>query len=171
MPPCTRARPLEARNEGRESSSAMHAGRKSRANRSRNGVGQWAASAPVGERRISTVLGELWRDEVVAENVAKRVQVPRNARVDDRERVVLTDAELEAFMARPDVHAELPAMAQVSRALGRAKTSDLHACDWAHGDTVHWLDAHVPRPKTKSGDRVALPDMLVPVPRAWLAVR
>jgi hypothetical protein len=43
----------------------------------------------------------------------------------------------------------------------------LHAWDWALVDTVHWLDAHVPRPKTKSGDRMALPDALVPVLRAW----
>ena len=86
--------------------------------------------------------------------------------MDDRERVILTDAEFEAFMACPDVHAELHTMALVSRTLGGARTSDLHAWDWAHVDTVHWLDAHVPRPKTKSGDRMALPDVLVPVLRA-----
>lgn len=63
--------------------------------------------------------------------------------------------------------AELQTMALVSRTLGSARTSDLHAWDWTHVDTVHWLDAHVPRPKTKSGDRMVLPDVLVPVLRAW----
>jgi integrase len=73
----------------------------------------------------------------------------------------------EAFMACPDVHPELHTMALVSRTLGGARTSDLHAWDWAHIDVLTWVDAHVPRPKTKSGDRMALPDVLVPVLRAW----
>ena len=76
------------------------------------------------------MLAELWRDEVLPENVAQRVQLPKNAPVDDRERVILTDAEFEAFMACPDVHAELHTMALVSRTLGGARTSDLHAWDW-----------------------------------------
>lgn len=58
-------------------------------------------------------------------------------------------------------------MALVSRTLGGARASDLHAWDWAHVDTAGWVDAHVPRPKTKSGDRMLLPDVLVPVLRAW----
>jgi integrase len=116
---------------------------------------------------VSTVLAELWRDEMLPENVAERVQVPKNAPVDRRERVVLTDAEFEAFMACPNVGAELHTMALVSRTLGGARTSDLHAWDWAHVDTVGWGDAHVPRPKTKSGHRMLLPDVLVPVLRAW----
>ena len=103
---------------------------------------------------ISTVLAELWRDEVLPENVAQRVQLPKNAPVDDRERVILTDAEFEAFMACPDVHAELHTMALVSRTLGGARTSDLHAWDWAHVDTIHWLDAcRAPRPRAATGWR------------------
>lgn len=113
------------------------------------------------------MLGELWRDEVVAENVARRVQVPKNAPVDDRERVVLTDDEFAAFMACPDVCAELHAMALASRTFGGMRTSDLHAWDWSHVDTTGWLDAHVPRPKTKSCDRIGLPEVLVPVLQSW----
>ncbi|HKO93009.1 MAG TPA: site-specific integrase, partial [Polyangiaceae bacterium] len=115
----------------------------------------------------STILGELWRDEVIPENAAARVRVPKGAPVNDRERVVLTDAEFQGFMACPDVHPELHTMALVSRTFGGARTSDLHAWDWGHVDTVNWIDAHVPRPKTKTKDRLALPDVLVPVLRAW----
>jgi hypothetical protein len=45
--------------------------------------------------------------------------------------------------------------------------SDLHAWDWSHIDRETWADAHVPRPKTKSSDRLALPGLLVPMLQAW----
>lgn len=116
---------------------------------------------------ISTVLGELWRDEVVSENVALRVLVPKNAATDDRKRVILTDAEFERFMAYPDVAPELHIMALVSRAFGGMRTSDLHAWSWEHIDLTTWLDAHVPRPKTNTRDRLALPAMLVAPLQTW----
>ncbi len=115
----------------------------------------------------STILGELWRDEVIAENPAARVRVPKGAPVDRRERVVLTDDEFEAFMACGDVDAELHTMALVSRTFGGMRTSDLHAWDWSHIDLVRWLDAHVPRPKTKTRDRLSLPEVVLPVLQAW----
>lgn len=115
----------------------------------------------------STILGELWRDEVIGENPAARVRVPKGAPVNDRERVVLSDAEFEAFMSCPDVGAELHTMALASRTFGGMRTSDLHAWDWAHVDTQAWADAYIPRPKTKSKDRLALPAVLVPVLQAW----
>ncbi|HEU4577968.1 MAG TPA: site-specific integrase [Polyangiaceae bacterium] len=116
---------------------------------------------------ISTVLTELWRDEVVSENVALRVLVPKRAAVDERQRVVLTDEEFERFMASPEVSQELHMMALTSRCFGGMRTSDLHAWDWSHVDTVNWLDAYVSRPKTKSRDRLALPELLVPPLQAW----
>lgn len=116
---------------------------------------------------ISTVLGELWRDEVVSENVALRVLVPKSAATDDRKRVILTDAEFERFMAYPDVSPELHIMALVSRAFGGMRTSDLHAWSWEHIDLTTWLDAHVPRPKTNTRDRLALPAMLVAPLQTW----
>src|SRR5450432_726563 len=116
---------------------------------------------------ISTVLAELWRDEVLPENAATRVRVPKAARVDDRKRIILSDAEFTAFMACPDLDHELRTMALVSRTFGGMRTSDLHAWDWGHVDTVTWLDAHVSRPKTKSSDRLGLPAVLVPELKAW----
>src|SRR4051812_41242144 len=116
---------------------------------------------------ISTVLEDLWRDEVIAENPAKRVRVPKGAHVDGRKRIILTDAEFNAFMACPDVTPELHTMAIVSRTFGGMRTSDLHAWDWSHVDTVTWLDAQVSRPKTKRIDRLALPAVLVPLLQVW----
>jgi integrase len=116
---------------------------------------------------VSTVLGELWRDEVIAVNPAAQVVVPKGAPCDDRERVVLTDEEFGAFMACPDITPELHMMALASRTLGGMRTSDLHAWDWAHIDTVNWSGARVPRPKTKTKDRLALPPVLIPVLQAW----
>jgi hypothetical protein len=48
---------------------------------------------------ISTVLGELWRYDMLPENVTKKVRVPKGAKVDKRERTVLTDEELVRYLA------------------------------------------------------------------------
>ncbi len=116
---------------------------------------------------VSSVLGELWRDEVLPENVAARVRIPKSARVDGRDRVILTDEEFARFMACRDVDGELHTMALVSRCYGGARTSDLHGWRWEQIDTVHWIDAHIPRPKTKTKDRIMLPPVLVPLLQAW----
>lgn len=116
---------------------------------------------------ISTVLGELWRDEVIAENPAKRVRVPKGAAVDTRPRVVLMDDEFAHFMACAEVSPELHVVALVSRCLGGMRTSDLHAWSWSNVDTVGWQWADVPRPKTASLDRLALPDVLVGPLQSW----
>lgn len=96
---------------------------------------------------------------------------PTNAKVDTRERVVLTDEEFAQFMSCPHVPAELHTLAMCSRTLGGMRTSDLHAWDWSHINTDTWTDAHVPRPKVAKSSRrqprLALPEMLVPVLQSW----
>jgi integrase len=116
---------------------------------------------------ISTVLEDLWREEQIPENVARKARVPKNAHVDERRRVVLADEEFGALMSSPHLGAELATMAYTSRTFGGMRTSDLHAWDWKHVDTGGWADAHVPRPKTKSSDRLALPASFLPVLQAW----
>jgi integrase len=116
---------------------------------------------------ISSVLDELWRDGVLAENPARRVRVPGAARVDGRPRVVLTDDEFARLVAWPPLTPELRCMFMSARCLGGARTSDLHAWDWHHIDTSTWASAWVPRPKTSTRDRLALPDVLVPALRNW----
>jgi integrase len=116
---------------------------------------------------ISGVLDSLWRYEVIPENPAKRVEVPKTAKVDDRPRVVLTDDEFSRFIAWPDLDPELRLMALTARCFGGMRTSDLHAWDWSHIDVHGWVHAHVPRPKTKTRDRLGLPRLIVPTLRAW----
>lgn len=116
---------------------------------------------------MSSIFQALWRDEIIAENPVARVLVPKNAKTDDRTRVLLSDDEFERFVRCPNVRAELHVMAFASRTFGGMRTSDLHAWDWKHIDTDTWFDAHVPRPKTKSGSRIALPSVLVPTLQAW----
>lgn len=116
---------------------------------------------------ISTVLGELWRDEVIAENPARRVRVPKGAAVDLRPRVVLSDDEFARFFACAEVSPELHIVALVSRTLGGMRTSDLHAWGWGNVDTVTWQWADVPRPKTETLDRLALPQLLVAPLQSW----
>jgi hypothetical protein len=83
---------------------------------------------------VRTVLAELWRDEVLPENVATRVRVPKAVRVDDRKRIILSDAEFTAFIACPDLDHEPRTKALLSRTFGGMRTNDLHARDWSrHG--------------------------------------
>jgi integrase len=116
---------------------------------------------------IGAVLDSLWRDEVVPENVARRVQIPDAAKRDRRPRVVLTDLEFARLMAWQDLSPPLRTMCMVSRYLGGMRTSDLHAWDWSHVDTVDWAAAEIPRPKTLTRSRLELPAPLVPILYAW----
>jgi integrase len=114
---------------------------------------------------ISAVLGELCADDVLPTNAALQLKVPEGAK-DERPRVVLTDDEFERFTVSCQ-DAELLVLAIVSRCLGGMRTSDLHAWDWRHIDLDGWETAHVPRPKTKSSERHALPAEVVPTLQAW----
>jgi integrase len=116
---------------------------------------------------ISGVFDQLWRDEVISDNPARRVKIPPGARDDDRPRIVLTDDEFARLAAWPMINPELRCLIMASRCLGGARTSDLHAWDWEHIDTVHWTSAHVPRPKTSSRDRLAIHDKFVQALRSW----
>lgn len=110
---------------------------------------------------VSTILHALWQDELVSENWALRCEVPKGARVDRRPRVVLTDEEFGLFQASPVVPSALKLMAFVSRALGGARTSELHALDWAQFDREAWKTVRIYRPKTKSHTFLAIPGVLV----------
>lgn len=116
---------------------------------------------------VSTVFQGLWREETVPENPADRVEVPSEAMDDDRPRVVLTDEEFATFVQAPEVADDLRLMALVSRCVGGMRTSDLHAWDWGHIDLATWRDAYIPRPKTATTDRLALPEPVVAPLQAW----
>lgn len=119
---------------------------------------------------ISSILNVLWQYEILPENPARRVKVPKNAKVDGRPRVILTNDEFAQFMAWPELDLELRTLALTARCFGGMRTSDLHAWDWNHVDTRNWVDAYVPRPKTKTKDRLGLPAMILPQLQAWWTV-
>ncbi|HMR08830.1 MAG TPA: hypothetical protein PKA88_23780, partial [Polyangiaceae bacterium] len=48
---------------------------------------------------VSAVLGELWRFDVLSENVCKKVKIPKTAKVDKRERAVIPDHKLAVYLA------------------------------------------------------------------------
>lgn len=101
---------------------------------------------------ISRILSTLRREGAVSHNVALGVELPEDAMVDDRPRIVLTDEEVLRFRRR-GFEAELDMMALFARDLGGHRTSDLHAADWEDFDTIGWQWCKVRRPKTDKDDR------------------
>lgn len=109
---------------------------------------------------IGAVLGDLWRGETLPENVVARVKVPK-AKVDTRERAVLTDEELLRYLAwhYPGTgHAmavlERQTMASLSRMSGGVRVGDLRALSWEALDTEQgqfrfgWASRKKTQPKT-----------------------
>jgi integrase len=123
----------------------------------------------------SAVFDELWRSEVIADNPVKRTPTIR-AKVDRRERAVLTDEELALYLAwrHPDERFHVfveqrQIMSLISRVLGGARTGDLHALTWQSFDLEHFAYAWVPRKKTERPQRMHIEPMLRPYLRAWSA--
>jgi len=143
---------------------------------------------------ISAVLGDLWRADLLPENVTARVKVPEaQAEPTQRakkERAVLTDEELARYLAweHPDQRQrmavlERQTMACVARMFGGLRTSDLHALVWGGFDLPKVLDdggtvggfaiGIAPRRKgaglAKGGrpQRLAVPEMLRPILADW----
>jgi integrase len=119
---------------------------------------------------IGGVLGELWRDEVLAENVAKRVRLALPASTIPP-RVVLSDEEFERLVTCHAVDLELRMLVLTSRCLGGMRASDLNAWDWRHVDLTGWVSAYVPRPKTDKSEagaaRHEIPGILRASLQAW----
>jgi integrase len=125
---------------------------------------------------VAAVLGELWRLDMIRENVCSKVRLPKNARVDRRERAVLTDGELAIYLGwqhpiekkrRPVV--ERQTMGCVSRMLGGQRKGDLYAVRWEMFDTedARFRWARVPRQKTARPQLLEVPEMLRPILRDW----
>jgi hypothetical protein len=126
---------------------------------------------------VGAVLGELWRADMLAENVTAKVRIPKHATVDRRERAVLTDEELVRYLAwchpsekRQEAVRERQTMACVSRMFGGLRLGDIKAIRWeaftiaADGTfETGW----VPREKTARDQLLEVPEMLRPILRDW----
>lgn len=116
---------------------------------------------------LQAVFDTLWRADQVTENPVAKVRVPKHAREDDRPRQLLTDEELARFVTCEAAPLSLRTMALVSRVLGGARTSDLHAWKWEHIDTAAWAIAKIRRPKTRGLSILELPETLKPWLQRW----
>jgi len=121
-------------------------------------------------------------DEIIASSPVARVRIPK-AKIDRRERAVLTDTELAIYLAwaHPLKHHQLAVlerqtMSALARMFGGLRTGDIHALNWGHFD-ITTDDAGEPlglftwgmalRRKTARPQRIAVPDSLRPILRDW----
>jgi integrase len=126
---------------------------------------------------IDSVLGTLYSDDELQENVCKRIKFAKAFGAVQRvipPRIILTDAEFARFAMHYlalDKIPEVVVMAIASRFLGGMRTSDLHAWLWEHIDTRTWATSYVPRPKTDKDEddssRHAIDHQLAHVLRRW----
>ncbi len=124
---------------------------------------------------VSAVLGSLFEDEILKENVCARVSSPKGV-TDRRERAVLEDDELAIYLAweHPDESHRLgvlerQTMACISRLFGGARIGDIRALRWEHLDTQggRFAAGYALRKKTARPQLLEIPEMLRPVLRDW----
>lgn len=97
---------------------------------------------------ISQILGQLVREGVLEVNCARGLRLPKSARTDTRERMMLSDAQVLAFQEARGFARELDMMVLFSREIGGHRTSDEHAAAWQDMDLEHFAWMKVRRPKT-----------------------
>src|SRR5690606_11661986 len=116
---------------------------------------------------VSHVLGKLWRSDIVPENVCRKVQIPKDAHVDQRYRVVLTLEELRRYLewqhpveSRRRAVVERQTMACLALLLGGQRWGDVRATRWEHFSLPHFERAWIQRRKTRRPQAVIVPEPL-----------
>src|SRR5580704_11293234 len=104
--------------------------------------------------------------ELVEHNPVAAVRTPKTREV-RKERAILTDDEFSRFVACAVVDLELRMLALVARCEGGMRTGDLNQWDWSMIDRVEFVECFIPRTKTRTPQRLAIPDVLAPFLRAW----
>ena len=140
---------------------------------------------------LDRMFESLCKAEVIKENPVNRSEIPDGARIDDRPRTILTDAEIMAFLegrasgpngkkprkdAERRLH-ELKVMAVCSRVLGGLRTAEVNRWSW---DMVvdpdcavqAYATVKVRRAKAKRGhdgkvQTFGVPGPMRPILRAW----
>lgn len=120
---------------------------------------------------IRSALVTLWDAQGLPTNPARDSKLPKQKRDKiQRVRATLTDEELLTYLQW--VHPwererlsvlERQVMACVCRLFGGLRTSDLHALRWDTLDVPHFTWGWAPRTKTKTPQKLAIPEMLRPV--------
>jgi len=124
--------------------------------------------ATVAEVRglLFRVFDHAWRAEIIEANPVARVKLPE-MRETRKERCILTNDEFSHFIACPDDDLELRMLSLVARCEGGMRTGDLHKWDWSMIDRVQFTECFIPRAKTRTPQRLAIPEVLAPFLRAW----
>ena len=119
-------------------------------------------------------------DEIIQSSPVDRVRIPK-AKIDRRERAVLTDTELAIYLAweHPLKHRQLAVlerqtMSALARMFGGLRTGDIHALQWTHFDTSSTPElagaftwGMALRRKTARPQRIEVPESLRPILRDW----
>lgn len=123
---------------------------------------------------ISSVLGELWSLDVLPENICKKVKIPQHAKVDNRERAVLTDEEFLTYLRWRHPLAkkrrfvlERQVMSCIARVLGGQRWGDVLTTDWTQFDVPDFTRARVARRKTNAPQTLLVPDQVRPLLVLW----
>ena len=125
---------------------------------------------------VRIVFDALRREGEIAANPVDDAAMPRFRAEVRKERAVLTDEELGAYLAfvHPLKQHEMPVrerqtMACVARCFGGLRTGDLHGLDWSAFDVAQggfeW--GWAPRQKTKRPQLLEVPEMLRGILRDW----
>lgn len=119
---------------------------------------------------IRAVLHRMFRsaveDELAEHNPVAASRTPKTREV-RKARCILTDDEFTRFVSCPAVDLELRMLALVARCEGGMRTGDLNQWDWSMIDRVGFAECFIPRSKTKTPQRLAVPAELTPFLRAW----
>jgi integrase len=119
---------------------------------------------------IRGVMHRLFRsaveDDMIENNPVAPARTPKTREV-RRERTILTDEEFTTFVSCAGVSLELRMLALVARCEGGMRTGDLNQWDWSMIDRVHFAECFIPRSKTRTPQRLAIPEALTPFLRAW----
>jgi integrase len=132
-----------------------------------------AAAKGLKHKTVADIRGVLHRlfraaleDELTETNPVAAVRTPKGREV-RKERAILTDDEFSRFVACAAVDLELRMLSLVARCEGGMRTNDLHVWDWTMIDRVAFAECIIPRAKTRTPQRLSIPDVLSPFVRAW----
>jgi integrase len=95
-----------------------------------------------------------------------RVQLPKMREM-RKERVTLVDEELTQLVTADQVDAELKMLSVCSRVLGGMRAGDLDQLVWEKLDPPNFTEVGVPRSKTKTPQRLGVPEEVRPIIKAW----
>jgi integrase len=122
-------------------------------------------------RKIRAVMSRDFKrarlEKLVQNNPVQDVALPARLKRDKRPRTILTDAEIEQFLAAKDCDLELKMLSLVARSEGGMRTAELVRWDWAMIDTAAFAACTIARAKTGDVQTLEVPEMLRPFLRAW----